>query len=117
MTTYEKIPADLSSLNGPAAGWIYDGIVQEIDIGTGSLIFEWRASDHYQVSDTFLPINGKGRTSDTAFDFFHINSVDKDPQGNYYISARHTHTVTCINSTGDVLWTLGGRSNNYRLFL
>jgi hypothetical protein len=113
MTIYEKIPADLSSLKGPASGWIYDGIVQEIDISTGSLIFEWRASDHYQVSDTFLPVSDKGRTSDTAFDFFHINSVDKDPQGNYYISARHTHTVTCINPTGDVLWTLGGRSNDF----
>jgi hypothetical protein len=113
MTSYDIIPADLSSLNGPASGWIYDGVFQEIDVATGALIFEWRASEHYQVNDTFLPISNSGRTSDTAFDFFHINSVDKDPQGNYYISSRHTHTVTCINPTGDVLWVLGGRANDF----
>jgi hypothetical protein len=113
VTVYNIIPADLSSLSGPASGWIYDGIIQEIDIATGALIFEWRASEHYQVNDTFLPIGNRGKTSDTAFDFFHINSVDKDPQGNYLISARHTHTVTCVNPTGDILWILGGRANDF----
>lgn len=113
VTAYDIIPADLSSLSGPAAGWIYDGILQEIDIATGILIFEWRASEHHQVNDTFLPIGNRGRTNDTAFDFFHINSVDKDPQGNYLISARHMHTVTCISPTGDILWILGGRANDF----
>lgn len=113
ITIYDMIPADLSALKGPASGWIHDGVFQEIDLTTGALIFEWRASEHYQISDTFLPLGNRGRTRDAAFDFFHINSVEKDPQGNYYISARHTHTVTCISPSGDVLWILGGRANEF----
>ena len=86
----------------------YDGIFQEIDLLSGTLLFQWRASDHYQLTETFQPINNQGRTRDNAFDFFHINSVDKDPQGNYYISSRYMHTVTCIAPTGAVRWILGG---------
>jgi hypothetical protein len=113
LTIYDVVPADLSSLNGPSSGWIYDSVFQEIEVATGTLIFEWRASEHYRVNDTFLPLGKKGRTRDDAFNFFHINSVDKDTQGNHLISARHTHTVTCIAPTGDILWILGGRVNDF----
>jgi len=112
VTIYDIIPADLSSLNGPTFGWIYDGIFQEIDIATGDLVFEWRASEHYQIDESFMPLDG-GKTRDEPYDFFHINSVDKDPDGNYYISSRHMHTVTCLNPSGDVLWILGGQRNHF----
>lgn len=36
----------------------------------------------------------------SAFDYFHINSVDKSlTSGNYLVSARHTSTVFCVNAT------------------
>lgn len=44
VTIYDPIPADLSSVGGPELGWLYDGVFQEIDIATGKLLFEWRAS-------------------------------------------------------------------------
>jgi hypothetical protein len=79
----------------------------------GTLLFQWRASDHYQLTETFQPINNQGRTHDNAFGFIHINSADKDPQGNYYISSRYMHTVTCIAPTGAVRWILGGGRKNF----
>lgn len=78
LTIYDVVPADLSSLHGPSSGWIYDGMFQEIEVATGTLIFEWRVSEHYRVNDTFLPLGKKGRTRDDAFDLFYINSFDKD---------------------------------------
>ncbi|KAH7061254.1 ASST-domain-containing protein [Macrophomina phaseolina] len=113
MTIYEIIPADLSSVGGPSDGWIYDGLFQEVDIETGALLFEWRASTHYSVVESFGELKGHGRSREDAWDFFHINSVDKDDQGNYYISSRYMHTITCISPTGAVLWRLGGAHSDF----
>ncbi|KIX02667.1 uncharacterized protein Z518_08609 [Rhinocladiella mackenziei CBS 650.93] len=127
MTVYDPAPADLSSLGITSPGWIYDSIFQEVDIETGELLFEWRASDHYQVEESFHSIAAEerrpnslgkkqtsiGRGPNSAWDFFHINSVDKDMHGNYIISSRYMHTVTCISPVGETLWILGGKRNQF----
>ncbi|GAD98924.1 hypothetical protein NFIA_002430 [Paecilomyces variotii No. 5] len=113
VTIYDPIPSDLTSLGGSSSGWVYDALFQEIDIETGKLLFEWRASQHYPVESTFLALDGHGDKS-KPFDAFHINSVDKDLWGNYLVSMRHTHTISSIKGeTGEVLWTLGGRLNEF----
>lgn len=114
LSIYHAIPADLTPIGGPESGWLFDSVFQEIDIATGDLIFEWHASHHYPINSTFEKLKGRGGSSDRAFDYFHINSVDTDPQGNYLVSARHTHTISNIDRlTGDVLWTLGGKLNDF----
>lgn len=114
ITIYDPIPTDLTTIGGPALGWIYDGLFQEIDIETGELLFEWRASNHFPVNVTYEDLASKGYEKDAAFDYYHINSVDKDAQGNYLISARHAHSVSYIDGrTGAVLWTLGGKINDF----
>ncbi|PYH42484.1 uncharacterized protein BP01DRAFT_385368 [Aspergillus saccharolyticus JOP 1030-1] len=114
VTIYDPVLADLTSIGGPELGWIYDGVFQEIDIATGELIFEWRASKHYPINSTYETLGKAGATRSSAFDYFHINSVDKDDHGNYNILARHTHTVSCIDKdSGVVLWTLGGKLNDF----
>ncbi|OJJ42525.1 hypothetical protein ASPZODRAFT_76544 [Penicilliopsis zonata CBS 506.65] len=114
VSIYETIPADLSSIGGPEEGYLIDGVFQEIDIATGELLFEWHASHHYPVNSTYEKLKGRGRDRDSAFDYFHLNSIEKDHEGHYLISARHTHTVTSIDrETGAVRWTLGGRANDF----
>ena len=116
VTIYDPIPADLASVGGPELGWLYDGIVQEIDIATGELLFEWRSSKVYPPTSSFEPLNDRGHERGWGYDYFHINSVDKDDQGRFLISGRHTHTVTCVDgSTGEVLWTLGGKKSDLTL--
>ncbi|KAI8277221.1 hypothetical protein K4K60_007122 [Colletotrichum sp. SAR11_57] len=54
-----------------------------------------------------LPGSGKSETD--AWNYFHINSVDKDEEGNYLISARNVAAVFKINGTsGEIIWQLGG---------
>ncbi|KAI8631627.1 Arylsulfotransferase-domain-containing protein [Xylariaceae sp. FL1651] len=115
MTIYSPVPANLTSIGGPEKGWALDCMVQEIDIETGILLFEWSAMEHVAVSDTLRYFAGEddGTTPDTAFDYFHINSIDKDGEGNYVVSGRHTSTIMCISSEGDLLWTLGGVLNDF----
>lgn len=92
-----------------------DSLFQEIDIDTGELIFEWRASQHFAINSTFSSLGGGGHDRASAFDFFHINSIDKDENGNYIISSRHSHTVACVSQyTGETIWVLGGKVNEFR---
>ncbi|PQE31127.1 arylsulfotransferase protein [Rutstroemia sp. NJR-2017a WRK4] len=95
-------------------GWIWDSVLQEIDIATNSILFEWFASDHFSTEESYYPAGTAGLRRSHAYDFFHINSIDKDPSGNYLISSRYMNSVSYIDGkTGDVLWSLGGRRNNF----
>lgn len=78
------------------------------------MIFEWRASDHFPINTTYKVPIATGEYREAAFDYFHINSVDKDHHGNYIVSARHTHSISCIDrDSGEILWTLGGKLNDF----
>lgn len=114
ITIYDSVPADLTSLGGPELGWLYEGVFQEIDIATGELLFEWRSTSYFPPNSSYEPLNDRGCERTSGYDYFHMNSVDKDDQGRYLVSGRHTHSVTCIDgSTGEVLWTLGGKDNEF----
>jgi hypothetical protein len=108
---------DCTDLGLGKSCWIQDGLFQEVDIETGDLVFEWRATDHIRMSDVFSSPSrkdGHGKSKKDAFDFFHINSVDKIDSGDYIISARYMHAVVCISAkTGDVLLQLGGKNNKF----
>jgi hypothetical protein len=67
-----------------------------------------------------LPINpgqaGSGYNSSDAWDYFHINSVDKNADGDYLISARDACAVHKINGTdGSIIWRLDGKRSSFSL--
>ncbi|EGX95936.1 hypothetical protein CCM_00590 [Cordyceps militaris CM01] len=125
VTIYSPIPADLSPIGGAAQGYILDGIFQEVDLDSGKVLFEWHASDHIPLHTSRKPLKGCsddpkraflgcGHTPDAAFDYYHINSVQKDAQGNYLVSGRHTSSLTYINgSSGAPVWHMGGALNDF----
>jgi len=66
-------------------------------------------------ADGVFPLNsgdehvGTGRNTSDAWNYFHINSIDKNDEGDYLISARNYAAIFKINGTsGAVLWQLGG---------
>lgn len=64
---------DLSSLGGPVNGWTWDCVVQEVDIATNSLLFEWRSLDHQNINETEFAISGStGTSAANAFDYCHV---------------------------------------------
>ena len=103
--------ADLTSVGGPRDGYVVDGIVQEVDIRTGDVLWEWHSFGHVPLSASYAP---PPRTSFPLYDYFHLNSIQQLPNGNFLISARNTWAVYEISRrTGRVLWTLGGKYSDF----
>src|SRR5919198_2103792 len=111
LTVYHRIPQDLSSVGGPKQGRIFDGIVQEVDIASGRVLWQWSSIAHVPVEESYAPIPPASKGAKAApVDYFHINSVDEDDDGNFLISARNTHAIYKVNrGTGAVMWRLGGK--------
>ncbi|ORY13618.1 ASST-domain-containing protein [Clohesyomyces aquaticus] len=93
--------------------WIVNAIFQELDIETGKLLFEWESLGWVWPDEAVTPLNpgqaGSGHNSSDAWDYFHINSVDKNVEGDYLISARDACSVHKISGTdGSIIWRLDG---------
>lgn len=104
---------NLSSFGLGTNAAMTDSIAQEINVRTGRVIWEWHSVDHVPIRDTFAV---KIRRPGAPFDYFHINSIRQAPDGNIIISARSTNAVYKVSrKTGRIIWTLGGRSSDFRM--
>lgn len=113
ITIYRPVPYDLSPLGGPEHGTVLEAIVREVDIDTGRVLLDWHALDHVSLTESHEPVSSDG---DELYDFFHVNSIDVDHDGNLLVSARHTDTVYKIDrQTGEVIWRLGGKRSDFTM--
>lgn len=86
--------------------------VQEIDIPTGNVLFQWDSLDHIPPADSYLD----STLLAPYYDYFHINSVAQDTDGNLIISARNTWAIYKVDRrTGNVLWELGGKHSSFEM--
>jgi hypothetical protein len=91
-------------------GPVLDSVVQEIDIKTGLVMFEWHAIDHVPFSESFF------RPSKSGFDPYHLNSIAIDYDGNPIVSMRNTWAEYKIDRrTGAVIWTLGSSRSSFKM--
>jgi hypothetical protein len=109
VTSYEKRTMDLSKLGGPKRHTVVGGIVQELELPSGRVLFEWRSLDEVALEESHQKIGPQ-------FDYFHVNSIDLDTDGNYLVSARNTWAVYKISrETGKILWRLGGKRSDFAM--
>jgi Arylsulfotransferase (ASST) len=114
VTAYQPVTTDLSPVGGPAHGVALSGVVQEIDIPSGRVLFAWSSLDHVPVTDTYVPFYG-GTTAE-PYDYFHLNSISIAPDGGLLLSARNTSAVYKVSrSTGQVAWRLGGKRSSFTM--
>jgi hypothetical protein len=111
VTVYHRVPYDLSSIGGSDHGAVWEGIVQEIDVATHRLLFEWHSLDHIGVSESYESLPSD---PEKTYDYFHINAIDLLPNGNLLLSGRNTHAVYAIRrSDGAVVWQVGGKTSDF----
>ena len=117
LSQYLRCPRDLCAYGMcHGLGYVVEAAFQEVDIETGKAVFEWRSFDHINLTESqVLPgttdISSTGKDREHAWDYFHINSVEKNSAGDYLISARHTSTIYKISGQdGHTIWRLNGMS-------
>ena len=95
-----------------AVPWqLWDDAIEETDIASGKVIFEWHTRDHIAIEESILP---PPTTANAAYDAVHLNSIDIDTDGHLLVSARNTSTVYKIDrSSGDIIWRLGGKKSDF----
>jgi Arylsulfotransferase (ASST) len=58
--------------------------------------------------------SGEGRES-SAVDYFHINSIDPQPNGDLLLSGRNTHAIYEVSRDGKIVWRLGWKRSDFKL--
>jgi hypothetical protein len=116
ITAYYPVVWDSTAVHGNKQEVVLDCVVQEIDIPTGLVLFQWDSLDHVPVTDTYENLPTQNAKVRNPFDYFHVNSVQLDTDGNLIISGRNTWAAYKVNhQTAATMWTLGGRRSSFRM--
>ena len=120
MTLYEPEQYDLTDWDvSTGQGWIMNCYFQKLELGTNRLLFEWSALDHVPIDETTVgpnstEVSGNGLDATSPWDWFHINAVDQNVDGDYLVSARHVSTIYKISGQdGHIIWRVGGKRSDF----
>ena len=79
---FDPIHMNLSSVHGSAHGILLDSIIEEVDIKTGLVMWEWHALGHIPLRDSLNHVS----SGEYPWDYVHINSIS--PGGDRHQSGR-----------------------------
>jgi Arylsulfotransferase (ASST) len=110
-TIYSLIQVHLPGTPEDQLSPLLDSIVQEVDISTGLVVWEWHAYGHIPLEDSYAtPQNS------ASYDAFHINSLQPLPNDHVLVGARDTSAVYEVDRpTGRIVWKLGGKASTFKL--
>jgi len=113
VTIYSRERRDLRALGGARNAQVTEGVVQEIDVESGRVLFEWHSLRQVRPSESYREVP---KSAADSYDYFHINSVSQDADGNLLVSARHTSAVYKVDRrTGRIIWRLGGKRSDFTM--
>ena len=107
---HESIATNLSQVvSGGRPDAVLDSLVFEELDANQQIVFRWRAIDHLAIADSLAYMNV------ASVDWTHANAITIDPwDNNYLVSLRcFCQIIKVSRTTGEVLWRLGGVSNNF----
>ncbi|MGA2470866.1 MAG: arylsulfotransferase family protein [Solirubrobacteraceae bacterium] len=108
---FDPVEMNLSKMRGSAHAVVSDGIVQEIDIKTGLVMWEWHAFGHIPLHDSHSPMP---HTSN-PWDYVHINSIDPGNSDDLLLSSRNTWALYDVSlHSGAIIWRLGGDYSSFK---
>ena len=107
---FDPVVVDLSNIGGNAHAVVNDSIVQEVDVRTGLVMWEWHALGHIALADSYT----RAPRTTANWDYVHVNSIDPGSHGDVLLSARATWTIYDVNiHTGAIIWRIGGRHPSF----
>jgi hypothetical protein len=115
---FDPIEMSLSSYGGSAHGVVSDSVVQEIDVKTGLVMWEWHALGHIPIGESHNAVPASGY----PWDYVHINSISpggeggSSQSGDVLLSSRNTWALYDVDiHSGAVRWRLGGEHSSFKL--
>jgi hypothetical protein len=109
---FDPIKMNLSSSGGKSDGVLTDSIIQQIDIKTGLVMWEWHALGHIPLSESNNPVPKYSY----PWDYVHINSISPGPNGDVLLSSRNTWALYDVDiASGQIRWRLGGKHSSLKL--
>jgi arylsulfotransferase ASST len=112
LIAYPAVRANLASVGASRRGVAIDSVVQELDLRTGLVLFEWHSLGNVPLRDSYFPPPPSRRN---PYDYFHANGAGLAPDGDVVVCARNTWGVYKIDrETGRTVWQLGGRRNQFK---
>ncbi len=112
ITAFNPIRCDLRAAGGQRDGAIIDTAIQEIDMSTGLVRWEWHSLDHVGAGESEV----ETPKDSSAWDYFHLNSIDPQADGDLLISARSTWAAYQLQGgSGRILWRLGGTDSSFKM--
>jgi hypothetical protein len=109
---FDPIEANLARYHGLSNGTITDSVIQEIDVKTGLVMWEWHALGHIPIGESHNP----APKASYPWDYVHINSISPGMDGDVLLSSRNTWTLYDVDlRSGAVRWRLGGEHSNFKL--
>lgn len=114
--SFDPIHMNLRSVHGAANGILTDSVVQEIDVKTGLVMWEWHALGHIPLHDSYNTVP----SNSYPWDYIHVNSIavggDSNQSDDVLLSARNSWELYDVNiKTGSFNWQLGGGHSNFKL--
>ncbi len=92
-----------------------DSVVQEIDMKTGLVMWEWHALGHISLGES----NNPAPKASYPWDYVHINSIARSRaaiSGDVLLSSRNTWTLYDVDiHSGAIRWRLGGSHSSFKL--
>jgi hypothetical protein len=113
VTAYKTVPMDLTPYGGAANGLLLDSAVQEYDLRTGKLLYNWDAQQHISPADseTHAPVMAA-----IPWDAYHVNSIQLERGGKFLVSMRNTWAAYLVDiKTQSIDWILGGKRSTFAL--
>ncbi|KAK3055205.1 hypothetical protein LTR09_003758 [Extremus antarcticus] len=89
---------------------------EEHDIATGEVLFDWRSQGIVGLEETVFAHRPKlACHRDGGLDYIHANALDKFPDGDYLLSARHCNALFKISAKdGSIVWRFGGKKSDFK---
>jgi hypothetical protein len=110
---FNPVKWDLRSVGGPKDARVVDAVVQEVDIATGLVMFEWHSLGVVSLREGEGPVP-KGK--DPLYDYIHPNSLKLTQDGNILLSGRETWAAYKLDRrTGRLLARYGGKKSDYKM--
>ena len=111
--SYERFKRDLRPWGGPRDSRIVDNIVQEIDLKTGAVLFEWHSFGNVSPNESNIPPPTGARLRVGVLP----RQLGRGHAGRQLPDLRPQHVDALQDQppTGKIMWRLGGKKSDFKL--